>query len=52
MIFIGGITRLTQSGLSITYWKPIAGIIPPMSLNDWNNTFNEYKKVPEYQIFN
>ena len=42
MITIGGITRLTQSGLSIPYWKPIIGIFPPISSNQWIDEFNEY----------
>ena len=45
MVLIGGITRLTQSGLSITTWKPIMGVVPPLNDSDWNIHFNEYKKV-------
>jgi len=48
MVVIGGITRLTQSGLSIPYWKPITGIFPPIDMISWQNEFNEYKKYPEY----
>jgi len=52
MVAIGGITRLTQSGLSITYWKPITGIFPPISSDQWIDEFNEYKKYPEYKKLN
>ena len=52
MIFIGGITRLTESGLSITEWKPITGIIPPLSHYDWQNEFELYKETPEFKKIN
>ena len=52
MVFIGGITRLTQSGLSMTEWKPITGIIPPTSLLQWQYEFDEYKKYPEFKNSN
>jgi len=48
MVLIGGITRLTQSGLSITTWKPIMGVVPPLNDSDWNIHFNEYKKSPDF----
>jgi cytochrome c oxidase assembly protein subunit 15 len=48
MIMVGGITRLTESGLSITEWKPISGTIPPLTEADWQAEFNNYKKIPEY----
>ena len=48
MIFIGGYTRLTDSGLSITEWKPITGIIPPLSNHAWQNEFEKYQASPEY----
>jgi cytochrome c oxidase assembly protein subunit 15 len=48
MVVIGGITRLTQSGLSIVEWKPISGIIPPLSEQDWMVEFNNYKTSPEF----
>ena len=48
MIFIGGLTRLTNSGLSITEWKPITGILPPLSSYEWEQEFNKYKQSPEY----
>ena len=52
MVVIGGITRLTESGLSITQWKPISGIIPPLTQADWQAEFANYRKIPEYQAFN
>lgn len=52
MVMIGGATRLTDSGLSITEWKPISGAIPPLSLQDWNVEFDAYKQIPEYQQIN
>ena len=48
MIIIGGITRLTDSGLSMTEWSLIGGIIPPLSQNDWLELFNKYKNTPEF----
>ena len=48
MILVGGATRLTDSGLSITEWKPIVGAIPPLSESDWNEAFAAYKTIPEY----
>ena len=52
MILVGGATRLTQSGLSMVDWKPLMGILPPINDNQWNESFNEYKKYPEYQKVN
>lgn len=52
MVMIGGITRLTDSGLSITSWKPISGIIPPLSDADWQAEFEAYKQIPQFQIQN
>jgi len=52
MIVIGGLTRLTESGLSITDWKPLIGIIPPLNNEAWIDVFNKYKITPEYQIVN
>jgi cytochrome c oxidase assembly protein subunit 15 len=49
MIVVGGITRLTLSGLSITEWQPVVGIVPPLSAPDWAAAFAKYKEVPEYQ---
>ena len=48
MIIVGGLTRLTDSGLSITQWQLFSGFLPPLSDSDWNNYFNLYKKIPEF----
>ncbi|MGK2286744.1 COX15/CtaA family protein [Pedomonas sp. V897] len=50
MVVVGGATRLTESGLSIVEWKPIAGAIPPLTDADWQAEFEAYKKIPEYQL--
>ena len=52
MVIVGGATRLTDSGLSITEWKPLLGAIPPMNEADWLAAFEKYKLIPEYQIQN
>ena len=52
MVVVGGITRLTESGLSITEWKPISGALPPLSEADWITEFEKYKQIPEYQLIN
>ena len=52
MIIVGGLTRLTDSGLSITEWKLFSGILPPFNTNQWNEYFNLYKKIPEYKLQN
>ena len=52
MIVAGGATRLTDSGLSITEWKPILGAIPPLSDADWMAAFDKYKQIPEYSLVN
>jgi cytochrome c oxidase assembly protein subunit 15 len=49
MVVVGGITRLTESGLSITEWKPISGAIPPLTQADWQHAFNLYKETPQYR---
>ncbi|MBC6402995.1 MAG: COX15/CtaA family protein [Hyphomonadaceae bacterium] len=49
MIVLGGATRLTNSGLSITEWKPITGAIPPLSRADWMAEFEKYKQIPEFE---
>jgi cytochrome c oxidase assembly protein subunit 15 len=48
MIAVGGLTRLTDSGLSITEWAPISGAVPPLSQADWQAEFDAYKQIPEY----
>ena len=52
MILLGGVTRLTESGLSMVDWKPLMGIIPPLSEADWQHMFAKYKQFPEYQKIN
>jgi cytochrome c oxidase assembly protein subunit 15 len=52
MVVVGGITRLTESGLSITEWKPVSGAIPPISHADWQYAFDLYKQTPEYRAIN
>ncbi len=52
MILIGGLTRLTDSGLSMVDWRPIMGFIPPLNQEDWVNIFNQYKNSPEFKIIN
>lgn len=52
MVVIGGITRLTQSGLSMVKWEPIMGTLPPMSETEWNHAFDLYKESPEFKHYN
>ena len=52
MIAVGGLTRLTDSGLSITEWAPITGAVPPLNDADWMSEFDKYKQIPEYQLQN
>jgi heme a synthase len=52
MIVVGGATRLTGSGLSITEWKPILGAIPPLNEADWLAAFEKYKQIPQYALVN
>lgn len=52
ILVVGGVTRLTHSGLSIVEWKPIVGIIPPLNQADWDETFDKYKMTPEYKKVN
>ena len=52
MVVIGGMTRLTESGLSITEWKPVTGAIPPLTHADWVRAFELYQQTPEYRQIN
>jgi len=52
IIIVGGLTRLTDSGLSITEWELFKGLLPPLSENSWIEYFEEYKKIPQYQLLN
>jgi len=49
MVVVGGVTRLTLSGLSITEWKPVIGVVPPLSEADWAAEFAKYRQIPEYR---
>ena len=52
MVVIGGVTRLTESGLSIVEWKPVTGVLPPLSDTAWQAEFDKYRQFPEYQKIN
>ncbi len=52
ILVIGGITRLTESGLSITEWRPVTGTLPPLSDAAWQAEFDKYRQIPEYQLIN
>jgi heme a synthase len=52
MVMVGGYTRLSGSGLSITQWKPVHGTLPPLSAQEWNEEFDAYKASPQYQKVN
>ncbi|OYW77370.1 MAG: heme A synthase, partial [Asticcacaulis sp. 32-58-5] len=52
MILVGGATRLTDSGLSITEWKPVTGTLPPLNEAQWVSEFEKYKQIPEYLEIN
>ncbi len=52
IVVVGGITRLTESGLSITSWKPISGVIPPLNDAEWQAEFEAYQQIPQYSVLN
>ncbi|KAF8520082.1 electron transfer protein 1 [Gautieria morchelliformis] len=52
VVVVGGVTRLTESGLSITEWKPVSGVIPPLTSSDWDAEFDKYKSTPEFKLLN
>src|SRR5215475_8686742 len=52
MVLVGGATRLTESGLSITEWKPVTGALPPLSQAEWEQAFAAYKLIPQYKSLN
>ena len=52
MVVLGGVTRLTHSGLSMVEWQPLMGVIPPLTEADWLEVFGKYKSSPEYQQVN
>lgn len=51
IIIVGGVTRLTESGLSITEWKPVTGILPPLTHEEWVTEFDKYKGTPEFKMY-
>jgi heme a synthase len=51
-LIVGGATRLTESGLSIVEWKPITGVLPPLSENAWQTEFAKYQTIPQYRELN
>jgi cytochrome c oxidase assembly protein subunit 15 len=51
-LLVGGATRLTESGLSIVEWKPVTGVLPPLSEHDWRTEFDKYKQIPQYREIN
>jgi cytochrome c oxidase assembly protein subunit 15 len=52
MVVVGGVTRLTNSGLSIVEWQPLVGTVPPLSQNDWDELFEKYHQTPQYKKVN
>src|ERR1700741_4837279 len=52
MVLVGGATRLTESGLSITEWKPVMGTLPPLSAAQWQSEFEKYQAIPQYKALN
>ncbi|HEY3949032.1 COX15/CtaA family protein [Phenylobacterium sp.] len=52
MVVLGGTTRLTGSGLSITQWKPLSGVLPPLSQADWKQAFEGYRQIPQFRLVN
>ena len=52
IIVVGGLTRLTDSGLSITEWELLEGVLPPLGQQEWIQYFDSYKKIPQYQLLN
>ena len=52
MVLVGGATRLTESGLSITQWKPVTGVLPPLSGAEWQAEFDRYKQIPQFMKLN
>ncbi|HMK70857.1 MAG TPA: COX15/CtaA family protein, partial [Xanthobacteraceae bacterium] len=52
MVLVGGATRLTESGLSITEWKPVMGTLPPLGEGQWQAEFEKYQAIPQYRELN
>src|SRR5438105_3002946 len=51
-LVVGGATRLTESGLSIVEWKPVTGVLPPLSESEWQAEFTKYQAIPQYREIN
>ena len=51
-LVVGGATRLTESGLSIVEWRPVTGVVPPLSQAEWQSEFSKYKEIPQYRELN
>src|SRR5436189_3582655 len=52
MVLVGGATRLTESGLSITEWQPVKGVLPPLNEAQWQMEFQKYQAIPQYRQLN
>ena len=52
MALIGAVTRLTGSGLSIAEWRPVVGVLPPLSHDEWERLFALYRQTPEFRVYN
>src|ERR1700733_618738 len=52
MVLVGGATRLTESGLSITEWRPVMGVVPPLSESQWQDVLAKYQAIPQYRALN
>src|SRR5690349_17495899 len=52
MVVVGGITRLTHSGLSIVEWQPVVGAVPPLDDSSWQEAFRQYQQTPEFRVVN
>ena len=52
MVLVGGATRLTESGLSITEWQPVMGVVPPLDETQWQAEFEKYQAIPQYRELN
>jgi cytochrome c oxidase assembly protein subunit 15 len=52
IVLVGGATRLTESGLSIVEWRPVTGMLPPLSAADWQAEFAKYQRIPQYLLVN
>jgi cytochrome c oxidase assembly protein subunit 15 len=52
MVLVGGATRLTESGLSIVEWRPVAGVMPPLSAGEWQSEYEKYQRIPQYRALN